>query len=135
MSECIFCAVVAGEAPAEILYRDEHAVAFLDIAPLARGHTLVVPVEHCVDLYDIGPARGAAVMRAALEVAKTLNERLSPDGMNLLHASGAAAWQTVFHFHLHLLPRSAGDAVRPMFTSRRRATPDELAEVAGIVRS
>jgi len=105
MGGCIFCAIVAGTSPSERVYEDDDAIAFLDIAQATEGHTLVIPREHCVDLTDIGADRAAAVMRAALQVADILRSALEPAGMNLFHASGAAAWQSVYHFHIHLVPR------------------------------
>jgi histidine triad (HIT) family protein len=103
--DCIFCAIVDGSAPSERIYEDEHAVAFLDIAQATEGHTLLVPRSHCVDLTDIGPDRAADLMRAAVNVAAILRTALEPAGMNVVHASGGTAWQTVFHFHMHLIPR------------------------------
>jgi histidine triad (HIT) family protein len=102
---CVFCRIVAGSEPAERIYEDEHAIAFLDIAQATEGHTLVIPRHHCADLSDIGADRAGAVMRAAVEVGAILRRALEPAGMNVFHASGSTAWQTVFHFHLHLVPR------------------------------
>ena len=133
--DCIFCAIVAGDAPAEILREDDDTIAFLDIAPLTRGHALVIPREHRVDLTDVGPERAAAVMRAAVSVGEMLRSALDPAGMNLLHASGAVAWQTVFHFHVHVLPRYPDDGFPPFVHSRTVADREELARVAAQVRA
>ena len=124
---------VAGGAPAEVIREDEHTVAFLDIAPIARGHTLVIPRTHHVDLTDIGPARAAHVMRAAVEVAAMLQRALEPGGMNLIHATGALAGQTVSHFHVHVLPRY-GDDLRVSFPERHAASADELADIGALIR-
>lgn len=102
---CVFCQIVARAAPSETIYEDDHAVAFLDIAQATEGHTLVVPREHCADIFDIGAERAANVMRAAVEVAALLRRALEPEGMNLFQASRPVAWQTVFHFHVHVVPR------------------------------
>lgn len=105
MNDCVFCGIVAGSESAERIYEDDHALAFLDIAQATEGHTLVVPKEHYADLTDIGAERAGAVMRAAVEVAAILRRALEPAGINVFHASGSTAWQTVFHFHLHVVPR------------------------------
>ena len=121
---CIFCAIVAGEAPARVVYEDEHTLAFLDINPITVGHTLVIPKAHAVDLHDISPDDLAATARSAKTVAGLLTERLGCDGINLLHATGVAAWQTVFHLHIHVLPRVEGDLPFPF--PIRGSTPDDL---------
>jgi histidine triad (HIT) family protein len=107
--QCIFCSIVAGEAPAEVIYEDEHTVAFLDINPWARGHTLVVPRRHSTDLYEIDQKDLEQTLAAAKQVAKRVNDRLNCDGIMLLNSSGAAAWQVVPHFHVHVIPRYPDD--------------------------
>ena len=110
--ECVFCQIVDGSAPAEIVYSDATVVAFLDIDPAAEGHTLVVPRNHARTLLDIDPGEAAAVMSAAVHVAGQLQESLKPDGFTLFQANEAAGWQEVFHFHLHVVPRWTGDRLR-----------------------
>ena len=122
---CIFCAIVAGEAPARIVHETDDTLAFLDINPITEGHTLVIPKRHAADLHDIDPDDLAATARSAKVVARLLTDRLGSDGVNLLHATGAAAWQTVFHLHIHVLPRLAGDLPFPF--PHRGAGDDELA--------
>ncbi len=121
---CIFCAIVAGDAPARVVDETEHTLSFLDINPITVGHTLVIPKRHATDLHDIEPDDLAAVARSAKVVAARLTERLGTDGVNLLHATGTAAWQTVFHLHIHVLPRVEGDLPFPF--PIRGATTDEL---------
>jgi histidine triad (HIT) family protein len=136
MSDCIFCQIVAGDAPAEVIYEDAHAVAFLDISPATEGHTLVIPRTHCVDLFDIGPEAAASLMRSAIEVTALLRAGLGVDAMNLMHASGREAWQHVDHFHLHLVPRrDIGELTPPWPFAHRSAAPEELAEVAQKIRA
>lgn len=136
MAECVFCAILAGTEPAEVIFEDEDTIAFLDIGPATEGHTLVVPRQHCVDLFDIGEDRAATVMRSAIEVAGLLKTALQPDGMNLVHASGETAWQSVFHFHLHLIPRYRIDELtQPWPIGRRRADREELTTVAERIRA
>ena len=107
--DCIFCAIAAGEGPAAMLDEDEHTVAFLDINPWTRGHALVIPRAHSRDLLEIEDADLAATATAAKRLAARLKDGLDADGVNLVNACGAAAWQTVFHFHLHVVPRRNDD--------------------------
>ncbi|HET6653952.1 MAG TPA: HIT domain-containing protein [Nocardioides sp.] len=113
MSEpgCIFCHIVAGEAEAFVVASGPTAVAFLDIAPLARGHTLVVPTRHVSDLLDGGAQALQEVASVVEETAHLLVGRLGADGLNLFQSTGAAAGQQVPHFHVHLVPRWRDDGV------------------------
>jgi histidine triad (HIT) family protein len=110
--DCIFCKVLAGELPATIIDEDERTIAFMDIAPATRGHALVIPRAHAVDLLSVGEEDLAAVAIAAARLAGRMQERLGAAGVNLLNSCGAAAWQTVFHFHVHVIPRYADDPLR-----------------------
>ena len=110
--DCLFCKIVAGEVPATIVDEDEHTVSFMDINPATTGHALIVPRKHAVDLFDIERAELEAVAVAAQRLAKRALERLGADGVNLLNSSRPAAWQTVFHFHFHLIPRYIDDPLR-----------------------
>ena len=115
-SDCIFCKIVAGELPATIVAQGDRAIAFMDIQPAARGHVLVVPRAHCEDVHEIAPEDLRAVAVMAKEVAGRLRDRLGADGVNLMNSSGEAAWQTVFHFHMHVIPRYVGDPLRLPWT-------------------
>jgi histidine triad (HIT) family protein len=110
--ECIFCKIVAGELPASIVDEDERTIAFMDIAPANRGHALVIPRTHATDLTEIGAEDLQATVLAAQRLAIRVQERLGADGVNLLNSCGEAAWQTVFHFHIHVIPRYEGDPLR-----------------------
>jgi histidine triad (HIT) family protein len=110
--DCIFCKIVTGELPATIVDEDERTVAFMDINPATRGHALVVPRNHARDLLSIDPADLAATATAAQRLAGRASTRLGAAGVNLLNSCGAVAWQTVFHFHLHIIPRYLGDPLR-----------------------
>jgi histidine triad (HIT) family protein len=112
MDDCLFCKIVAGELPAEKVAEDERTVAFMDINPATRGHLLVVPRKHVRDLLEIEPDELAAVTQAAQRVATRTVEALEADGVNLLNSCGSAAWQTVFHFHIHVIPRYEDDPLR-----------------------
>ncbi|HUB75663.1 MAG TPA: HIT family protein [Solirubrobacteraceae bacterium] len=110
--DCIFCRIVAGELPSHEVAESERAVAFADINPATRGHTLVIPRAHAVDLHDVAPEDLAACALLAQRVAARATARLGAAGVNLLNSSGSAAWQTVFHFHIHVIPRYPGDPLR-----------------------
>ena len=109
---CLFCAILDGELPAIIVDEDERTIAFMDINPATRGHALVIPRDHATDLLDASPQDVAAVAVAAQRLAKLMPERLGADGVNLLNACRPAAWQTVFHLHVHVIPRYADDPLR-----------------------
>jgi len=110
--ECIFCKILAGDLPATIVDEDERTIAFMDIAPATRGHALVIPRAHAADLLSVGAEDLQAVALAARRLAARAKERLGADGVNLLNSCGAAAWQTVFHFHIHVIPRYTDDPLR-----------------------
>ncbi len=130
MDECIFCSIADHRAPASFVYEDEATVAFLDIHPIARGHTLLIPREHCSSIYDLSPEVGGAVMRATIKVARALRAELGPDGLNVLQSNGRVAGQAVFHFHFHLVPRWRQDGLflphHPHAVEERRGL-DEMA--------
>ncbi len=107
--DCIFCKILAGELPATIVDEDELTIAFMDINPATRGHALVIPREHSTDLLAVAPQDLAAVAVACQRLAGRMKEVLGADGVNLVNSCGAVAWQTVFHFHVHVIPRYADD--------------------------
>ncbi|HSZ12836.1 MAG TPA: HIT family protein [Solirubrobacteraceae bacterium] len=109
---CIFCKIVAGELPAWIVDEDERTIAFMDIAPATRGHALVIPRAHSTDLLSIDPEDLSAVALATQRVARNAKDRLGAAGINLINSCGSAAWQTVFHFHVHVIPRYDGDPLK-----------------------
>lgn len=110
--DCVFCKIVAGELPSTTIASDEHTVTFMDINPATPGHALVVPRNHARDLMEIDPEDLAAVVKAGQRLARTMPEALGADGVNLLNSCGADAWQTVFHFHLHVIPRYKNDPLQ-----------------------
>lgn len=110
--DCLFCRIVAGDLPARIVAEDELTVSFMDISPATRGHALVVPRRHADDLYSIGPEDLAACMGSAQALALRARDRLGADGVNLLNSCRPDAWQTVFHFHVHVIPRYQGDPLK-----------------------
>lgn len=129
MGDCIFCQIAAGEAPASIVHQDERTVAFMDIAPATRGHMLVIPRRHARDLLEIELEDLEATVAAGQQLAKRAVERLGADGVNLLNSCGHAAWQVVFHFHLHVIPRYEGDPLKLPWVPGQ-SEPEELAALA-----
>jgi histidine triad (HIT) family protein len=126
--DCIFCKIIAGELPGEIIEQDDKTVAFMDINPGTRGHLLVVPREHARDLLEIGEEDLAATIATAKRMAQRVHDRLGADGVNLLNSRGSAAWQTVFHFHIHVIPRYDGDPLRLPW----RPAPGDMDEIAAV---
>ncbi|MEA2375357.1 MAG: histidine triad family protein [Thermoleophilaceae bacterium] len=131
--DCLFCKIVAGEIPAQKVDEDEHTIAFMDISPWTRGHALVIPREHSRNLYEVGDEDLARTVVAAKRLALRMKERLDCDGVNLINSCEPAAWQTVFHLHVHVIPRYDDDPlelpVRP-----KEGDPDEIAGVAEELR-
>ena len=109
--ECIFCKLVRGEIPSAKVYEDDLTIAFMDIGQATRGHVLVASKRHAVNLLELTAEEAGAVMQTAQRVAAAVNQAFDPDGINLFQANGAPAGQTVFHFHLHVLPRFEGDGL------------------------
>jgi histidine triad (HIT) family protein len=131
--DCIFCKILAGELPAEKVDEDEHTVAFMDINPWTRGHAVVITRRHTANLYEIGEDDLSRTMAASQRLARRMKERLGCDGINLLNSCEPAAWQTIFHFHVHVIPRYDDDPLE-LPTRPRQAEAEELAEVAAELR-
>jgi histidine triad (HIT) family protein len=131
--DCLFCGIVAGEVPAQIVDSDDHTVAFMDINPATRGHALVVPREHSADLLDISDDDLERTMLAARRLTLRMQGALNPDGFNILNSCGRAAWQTIFHFHLHVIPRYDDDPLKLPWIPGS-GDPDEIAAVADRIR-
>jgi histidine triad (HIT) family protein len=130
---CIFCAIASGQAPAEVVYEDAHTMAFMDINPATKGHVLVIPKRHSRDLLDVGEEDASHVMRTVLRVVEGIESSLRPDGVNLMHATRRAAFQSVYHYHVHVIPRWWDDGITPLW----RPAPgdaDELREVGARIR-
>jgi histidine triad (HIT) family protein len=112
MSDCVFCKIVAGQIPSTKVHEDELTLAFMDIGEVNPGHVLVTVKPHVENIFGLNDALAAAVFRTAARVARALQKAYTPEGVMLYQANGAAAGQTVFHFHLHLVPRYAKDGMR-----------------------
>jgi histidine triad (HIT) family protein len=128
--DCLFCKIVAGDIPSTRVFEDERTIAFMDINPGTRGHLLVIPREHSADLLEIGEQDLAACALTAQRMARLVKERLGADGVNLVNSCGAVAWQTVLHFHIHVIPRYAGDPLRLPW----QPAPGDRDEIAAAAR-
>jgi histidine triad (HIT) family protein len=111
MTQCVFCRIVARQIPATVVHEDEHTLAFMDIGQVNPGHVLVAAKAHVENLYGLEPAQAAAISAAALRVARAIRAAFAPPGLSVYQANGAAAGQTVFHYHVHLVPRHEADGM------------------------
>jgi histidine triad (HIT) family protein len=111
MSTCVFCRIVAKEIPATLVHEDEHTLAFMDIGQVNPGHVLVAVKKHADNIFALEDAQAGAVFRAAARVARAIRGAFEPQGLSVYQANGAAAGQTVFHLHIHLVPRYEGDGM------------------------
>ena len=132
--ECIFCAICAGAAPAQIVDSDERTVSFMDINPATPGHALVIPRTHSEDLLSVSDEDLAATTLAARRLTERMERALEPAGFNLLNACRPAAWQTVFHFHIHVIPRYEDDPLKLPWIPRG-ADADAIAVLAERIRA
>ncbi len=129
---CIFCKVVAGEIPAAKVYENEHVLAFLDISQVTEGHTLVIPKKHEKDVYELSEETAMHVFQAVPKIARAIKEQFKPIGLNLLNNNEAPAGQSVFHYHIHLLPRYGNeDGFNAVWkTNNDKYTPEKLTKIA-----
>ena len=111
MSDCIFCRIVARQIPATVVHEDEHTFAFMDLGQVNPGHVLVAVKKHAENLYALDDEQAGAVLRAAAQVARAIRDAFAPQGLSVYQANGKAAGQTVFHYHVHLVPRHDGDGM------------------------
>jgi histidine triad (HIT) family protein len=131
--DCLFCGIVGGSIPSETIDSDERTVAFMDISPATAGHALVVPRAHSADLLEIEANDLSATVLAAQRLARRMKDVLGADGINLINACGAVAWQTVFHFHIHVVPRYQDDPLKLPWVPEP-GNSDEIAAVAAKLR-
>lgn len=135
--DCIFCKIIAGDIPSAKVYEDEHVYAFLDISQVAKGHTLIIPKKHTRNLYDTPPEVAKELFARVPLIANAIKEAYNPIGMNLLNNNEAAASQSVFHLHLHLLPKydvNEGFSVN-WETHEDKYSTDQLQEIAEDISS
>jgi len=135
VEDCIFCRIAAGKAPASVVYENDLVMAFMDIGQANPGHVLVAPKQHMRDIYELDEELAAEVMRVAVRVAKAVKRQMKPDGLNLLQANERAGLQSVFHFHLHVLPRFWGDEIDVRWPRRPNQPHARLDELAAQIRA
>ncbi len=127
-ASCIFCRIVRGEEPCHRVYEDEHTLALMDIFPVTDGHTLVITKQHFPDIFAASESALTAVAATSHRIAAAIRRALAPDGLMVFQLNGAAAMQTIFHYHLHLMPRAAGEPLA--LHTRVPGDPARLAELA-----
>lgn len=136
-TDCIFCRIMAGQAPASVIYQDEATFAFMDTAPVTRGHALVIPRQHVENVYRMSDEQVAAVGIAAARVARAMKAALEAAGINFWMANEPPAGQVVMHAHMHVIPRYPGDGFgmrRPQRDERPPSGRPELDQLAAAVR-
>ena len=127
---CIFCKIVSGEAPSYKVYEDDSVLAFLDISPVNRGHTLIIPKQHFQDIHDINESMMTDIYKVVKKVAEAQKKVLRPEGIQVAQNNGRAAGQVIFHFHAHSIPKNQDHGHH----ERLQLTPEELEEVAKSLR-
>lgn len=137
MTACIFCEIIKGTIPSAKIYEDEHVLAFMDIMPVTKGHTLLIPKTHRENIYDLTEEEAAHLFSVVPKIANALKDEFKPSGMNLLQNNGASAGQAVFHFHLHLIPRyDETDGFQPTFeTKESESDTQRIQEIAQSIRT
>jgi histidine triad (HIT) family protein len=132
MNGCIFCKIVNGDIPSAKVYEDEHVYAFLDISQVTKGHTLVIPKVHKENIFELTADMAAPLFESVKKAADAIQAAFSPKGLNLLNNNGEAAGQTVFHYHIHLIPRyGSDDGFHPVFKENDQSY--ELKEIAASI--
>ena len=136
LDECLFCKIVKGDIPASVVFEDEKSIAFLDIFPVSRGHCLLIPKEHYVNMLDVDLEILAHLSKQLAKLVRKVNATLKPDGVLTAAANGKGAGQEVFHLHFHVIPRNSGDAFGFKFPPGYRddmAPREELDELAKLI--
>lgn len=134
MDNCVFCRIVAKQIPATVVHEDEDTLAFMDIGQVNPGHVLVALKAHAENLYALDDAKAAAVFRTAARVARAIRSAFGPEGLSVYQANGKAAGQTVFHLHIHLVPRYEGDGMALTWPVKNPPR-EKLAEYAEKIRA
>jgi histidine triad (HIT) family protein len=126
--DCIFCKLANGDIPTRTVYEDQEFRVILDMSPISRGHSLILPKEHMSDLYELSANSAQKIIPLAQKIAVHMRDKLGCDGLNLLQNNGEAAGQTISHFHLHMIPRYAGNG-NALHFQPQEATPQELDDI------
>lgn len=125
--DCIFCKIIKGEAPAYVIHEDDLTLTFLDIFPSSRGHALIITKEHFANIFEADPLALAQVAKNSVTIAKAIETVINPDGLGVYQLNKPAAGQTVFHYHMHLIPKSTGEDIG--IHSKSAGDPEELASL------
>lgn len=133
--DCIFCKILAGEIPSTTVYEDDSFKAILDVNPAARGHVIILPKIHAANLYELPDEVASKIMVVAKKIVIALKETYHCDGINVLQNNGEASGQTVFHLHVHVIPRFAGDTDTINIGWKPGETPEDLAAVAEEIKA
>jgi histidine triad (HIT) family protein len=133
LESCVFCKIVAKQAPASIIYEDKTVLAFLDIRPLCEGHTLVIPKKHYTDIFDISDDELVHVHKIAKKIAPAIKRATKADGMSIIQQNGSVAGQDIFHLHVHVVPRFNGQKL-PSFSELKEIERTKLEEMAEKIR-
>lgn len=131
---CIFCKILAGEIPSAVVYEDDDFKAILDVNPAVRGHVIILPKNHAANIFELPDEDASKVMVVAKKIAAAVQKTYSCDGVNILQNNGKAAGQTVFHLHVHVIPRYEGDTDSIRIGWRPGETPADLADIAEEIR-
>jgi len=132
MADCVFCGIVEGKIPASVVHEDADTIAFMDIGSVNPGHVLVAAKRHAANIYELDEATGAAVGRTLVRVARAIGEAFAPEGLSQYQANGKLAGQTVFHYHVHLVPRRREDGMKidwPVRNPGRDALEADAAQI------
>lgn len=132
--DCIFCMIASGKIPSATIYEDSHFRVFLDINPVTKGHCLIVPKEHFENIYELDAETAAKVFSLATMLSRTLKKALKCDGMNIVQNNGTVAGQTVFHFHMHLIPRYDNDGVT-ILEEQAPGNMEEIEELRKLIKA
>ncbi len=133
-SPCVFCRIVAKQLPAAVVHEDDQVLGFMDIGQVNPGHVLIVLKRHAENVFALDESQAAAVFKAATRAARAVRDAFAPEGISIYQANGAAAGQTVFHFHLHVVPRWHGDGV-PFAWPAKNPPREKLEEYAALIRA
>ena len=134
MSDCVFCRIVAGQLPSTKVYEDEQVLAFMDLGQVNPGHVLVAVKKHAANLFELEVVQAEAIARATLKISNALKKAFEAEGLSVYQANGKAAGQTVFHYHVHLLPRHAGDGMELTWPVKNPPR-EKLEEYAATIRA
>ena len=135
MSDCLFCKIIDGSIPSIKIYEDDHVYAFTDISPVAKGHTLLIPKQHCQDLFEMPEEVARNLYAAAPKIANAIKAAFQPIGLNTINNNGAAAGQTVFHYHLHFIPRYDEKEGVGLIWPTQAYSSEQLVEVAESIKA